>query len=72
MNKNAKIALDALYCHRGDDLYRAQSAFRGLSQKQMQEQHGMSGKTRQQIINEYQEHADKTDAAIAWVKSVAN
>lgn len=67
---NAKeITLRALENYRGDDLYRARAAFRGLSDEEMGKQHGHSGKTRREIVDGYAEHDSAVEAAIAWVKS---
>jgi hypothetical protein len=54
----------------GDDLERATLSFRGLSNKQMQEQHGQSGLTRQQVLDEYREQRRLHRAAIDWLKSI--
>lgn len=54
---------------KGDDTYRARAAFRGYTAEQMKEQYGQSGKTRAQILAEYEAHDAKVDAAIAWVRS---
>lgn len=54
---------------KGDDLYRAKLAFKGMTPDQMQEQHGQSRKTRQEILNGYLEHEAKMINAIAWVKA---
>lgn len=64
-----KLAIQALENMRGDDIHRARAAFRSLTPAQMQEQHGQSGKTRAQILKEYEDHDAKVSAAIAWVKS---
>ena len=45
----------AMGAYRGDDLYRARFAFERLTPAEMQQQHGQSGKTRQQILDEYQQ-----------------
>jgi hypothetical protein len=55
---------------RGDDLQRAQRAFAGMGYKEMQEQYGQSGRTRQQLVDGYQQAEDELDAAIEWVMSV--
>jgi hypothetical protein len=54
-----KLLLRLIEQHRGDDLYRAKAAFRGLSPEQMQEQYGASGQTRQQILDDYQRRDDE-------------
>ncbi len=41
---------------RGDDLARARIAFRGLTEKEMQEKHGQSGRTRAEILAGYEQH----------------
>lgn len=53
----------------GDDLERAKSGFRGLSDKDMDAEYGASGKTRRQILEEYQIGRDRMIAALAWVES---
>ncbi len=64
-----QLAIQALENMRGDDLYRARAAFRRCSPQQMNEQYGESGKTRAQIIAEYEAFESKVNAAIDWVKS---
>jgi len=66
----AVLALEQMEQMRGDDLYRAKMAFRGMTDKQMGEQHGLSGKTRQQILSEYEAHEAPIAAAIAWLKTI--
>lgn len=68
MSEHRELILKALYGLLGDDLQRAKAAFRHLSFEQMQQQYGHSGKTFQQILDEYQQHNDKVMAAIEWVK----
>jgi len=59
----------ALEAYRGDNLYRAQAAFRNCTPQQMQEQYGQSGQTRQEIVDGYQRHEDAVNAAIRWLSS---
>jgi len=61
--------LQALSQMRGDDLYRARHAFQGMTPAQMKEQHGLSGKTRAEILAGYEAWERKIDEAEAWVKS---
>lgn len=65
-----KLAIQAVEQMRGDDLYRARMAFRGLTSKQMDEQFGQSGKTRRQILSEYELYDAKCNAAIGWLKTL--
>ncbi len=69
MNQHMTLAIQALNQLKGDDTIRAKNAFSRLSDEQMGEQHGQSGKTRAQILAEYEAHDAKVDAAIEWVKS---
>lgn len=69
-NETKELILRALSSYLGDDLYRAKNAFRNCSPKEMNEQYGHSGRTRQEILNEYQKHHDNVQEAIALVKSI--
>jgi hypothetical protein len=69
MSKNKELALRGLSYLRGDDLERARAAFRGLTSRQMQEQYGQSGQTRQQILDGYEQHAREVEGAVAWVNA---
>lgn len=64
------LALQALHQILGDDLIRARNAFRGMSVEQMQQQHGLSGKTRAEILDVYEVHDAKVKAAIGWLESI--
>jgi hypothetical protein len=70
MNTHKELAIRALQSMKGDNLYRARAAFRGMTEAQMQEQHGYSGKTRAQVLADYEAHDIKVEAAIAWIRSV--
>jgi hypothetical protein len=65
----AQLAMRALESYRGDDLYRARAAFRAFTPEQMQEQHGVSGKTRAEILAGYEAHNAAIDAAMRWVRT---
>lgn len=54
-----RIVADA----KGDDLERARSAFRGMSERQLDQQHGQSGRTRRQILQGYEEDRAEYDGA---------
>ncbi|KKM60569.1 hypothetical protein LCGC14_1540550 [marine sediment metagenome] len=57
---------EALQQAEGDDLYRAELSFRGMTAEAMGEQYGRSGQTRQQILDEYREHAARHTLAVAF------
>jgi hypothetical protein len=65
-----RIVLAALDRIRGDDYLRAMAAFRGLTPAEMQQQHGASGRTRQQILDDYVAHAAAIDKAVFEVRSL--
>jgi hypothetical protein len=60
------ILLRAIDQYDGDDLERAQAAFRGHD---LSTSYGFQGKTKAEIIAEYQRHRDKCNEVRAWVRS---
>ena len=69
MNTHQTIAIQALGQMKGDDSARAKNRFAGYSHAQMQEHFGFSGKTCQQILDDFLDRDAKIDAAIDWVKN---
>ena len=69
-NKHRELAVKALKQMKGDDLFRAKSAFKGCTEKQMEEQYGNSGRTRKEIISEYEQCESDINEAISWVKGL--
>lgn len=67
MNKHVELAIQALKSMKGDDLQRAKSAFKNCNEKQMQEFYGQSGKTRAQIIKEYEDFEAEIKDAIEYI-----
>lgn len=65
-----KLARQACYYMVGDDLARAKHAFHGMSDAQMEEQHGGSGKTRREVLKYYEEHDQKWTEVVRWVESL--
>ncbi len=61
--------LAALQQARGDDTARAKQCFRFCSPAQMQEEFGMSGKTRAEVLAEYEASDREIDTAIEWTKT---
>ena len=70
MTSHKELAIKALENMKGDDTARAQRAFGGLSEAQMNEEYGASGKTRKEILGEYLAHDEKVDDAIDWIRSL--
>lgn len=71
MTKEIKdTILTALFSYQGDDYARAKAALQGLDGKTMNSQYSGSGKTRQQILDEYAAHDKKVKDAIDYVKSL--
>jgi len=52
-----------------DNLYRAKLSFQNHSPEEMQEQHGQSGQTRQQVLDGYIADKDQKQAALDWAIS---
>jgi hypothetical protein len=50
-----------------DNLYRATSAFKNMTNNDLDEQHGQSGQTRRQIVDGYKAQKDKLNLCIEWV-----
>jgi hypothetical protein len=71
MIKHAIVAIEALVTYRSDDLARAKDAFKHCGPPQMLQQHAASGRTRQEVLDEYQQREDTINAAIAWVRQMA-
>lgn len=69
MNAHQELAIQALQNMRGDDYSRAQRAFRDMTDEQMQQQHGESGRTRAEVLAGYEAEFRKVSAAIQWVIS---
>lgn len=70
MNHHQQLIISALENMIGDDTHRARARFRNFTLEQMQEQHGESGKTRAQILAEYEAYDAKIRATIDWVKAL--
>ena len=65
-----KFVTKILIQSKGDDLERAEHAFKNYTEKQMDSEYGQSGKTARQILTDYR--VDRTDInnAIMWVKNI--
>jgi hypothetical protein len=71
MKEHKQLAIKALEQMRGDDLYRARSAFRNCTPKEMGEKYGTSSQTRAEILAGHEAHESKINAAIAWLTNGA-
>lgn len=66
MKEQQALAIRALSNMMGDDSALAiRAAFRNCTPEQMQQEYGESGKTRAQILADY----DRIEKAILWVKA---
>jgi hypothetical protein len=54
--------------YKGDDLERARSCFRNLTHEQLCKEYDASGRTCYEILESYQQHINKVDEAIAFIK----
>ena len=57
----------AIECWRGDDLAKKKD-FAGMTDEQMEQEHGYSGRTRREVLDGYQAHWDKCDRAIEFLE----
>lgn len=62
-----KMAAGALRARKGDCTNRARAAFSGLRDDQTDAQYGESGRTRREILQDFEREDQKIDEAIAWV-----
>jgi len=51
-----------------DDLYRANGAFSRYTPEQMKEEHGQSGRSRQEILDAYKYAVSEVESMIKWLK----
>ncbi len=67
MNPYKELVLKVMQEQRGDDLYRAEQAFKRCSPEQMQQEFGESGQTRASILEAYRKRRDDFTDAIEWI-----
>lgn len=70
MRKPKEIILDALEQYKGHNLEKAETAFRNLSNDELDKEYGQTGKTCRQILDEYRRHRDEIENAILWVDAL--
>jgi len=66
MNEHKSFILKVLEWYRGDNLDRAELFFKGMTEDQMQQEYGQSGKTRAEILAGWTKHNNQIDDAIEW------
>lgn len=54
-----------------DNLYRANIQFGKMSEKELEQEYGQSGRTCGEILHEYQLKRDELKRCVAWVESAA-
>lgn len=64
--QKARFVRQALDRASGDDLERANMAFGGMTDKQLDSQWGQSGRTARQIWQEYKDHRQEWTEASEW------
>ena len=68
-NMTAKEKLmQIVECAKGDDLERAERAFRGLTEDQLKEEYGQSGRTKGEILTGYRNERRDWEQAYALAK----
>ena len=54
----------------GHDLYLAERSFRGMTKLELDVEHGKSGLSHKDVLNDYKVRVDKVKKCIEWVKNV--
>lgn len=68
--KLAKRLLSIVASAQGDDLERAENAFRGMTDGQLDGQYGQSGQTRRQILDDYRQRRAEDKELLDFTKSL--
>jgi len=66
-DKVLKIVKDSLSIAE-DNLYRAKLQFGKMSERELEQEHGQSGRTRGEILDGYQNERDERKECVAWVE----
>ncbi len=69
MKERVLRIVEAAAAGANDNLYRATLQFGGMSQKELGEEYGESGKTCGELYEEYQAEVAEMDRCVAWVES---
>lgn len=70
MKTPKQVILNALNCYKGDDLERAELAFKGLPDDMLNSEYGQSGQTCKQILDGYREARAEINNAIMWANTL--
>ena len=68
--KIKNFIISTLRSRRGDDHIRAARAFHGMTEAQMNMEHGESGRTRKEILTSYLDYVDEIDEAIEAMRKL--
>lgn len=66
----AEYVQRAMSSYKGDDFERANRAFAGFSEKELDQPHGQSGFTRREVWQAYKDNRDQHNQVEAWLKKV--
>ena len=69
INKHKAFIISVLNSNIGDDSSRARAVFRNHTPEEMQEVYGNSGKSKAQVLAEYEAQDEKYRAAIDWLRT---
>lgn len=69
-NNYAEYVRKALRNYKSDNLERAEAAFSGMIDEQLDQQYGQSGKTRREILQEYREARALHQKVETWFANV--
>ena len=67
MNNHADYVMRALRSMKGDDLERAEHAFHGMSEEELDQEYGRSEQTCREILEGYRDSRRDHEAACNWL-----
>ena len=70
MRQSKEVILAALRNLDGDDLERAEIAFKNYTPEQLNKEYGQSGKTCKEILDGYRKHRAEIKNAIMWANTL--
>lgn len=70
MKSPKQVILDALQRYKGDDLERAEFAFKNLPDDKLDKEYGQSGQTCREILEGYRQQRAEVENAFLWLNSL--